>query len=89
MRIQQRAGMIDIVVAEDLDLSARQLRTGVDAGVRKFIQQHETLAADERRNDPGIGKITGAENASRLGALEFGQARLEPCVKRVIAGDKA
>ena len=89
MRIKQCARMADVVVAEGLDLSARQLRAGIDAGMREFVQQHETIAADKCRNDPGIGEIAGAENAGRLGALESRQARLELCVKRVIAGNQA
>ena len=86
MRIQQRARMADIVVAEGLDLSARQLRAGVDACMRKFVQQHQAVAPDQHRNDAGIGEIAGAENASRLGAFEFGQACFQLRVERMIAG---
>jgi hypothetical protein len=67
-------------------LATRQLRTGVNAGVGKFVQQHETVAADEHRDDPGIGEIARSENAGRFGALEFGQARFQLRIEGMIAG---
>ena len=72
--------------AERLNLSARQLRAGVDACMRKFVQQHQAVVPDQHRNDAGIGEIAGAENASRLDAFEFGKACFQLRVERMIAG---
>ena len=76
----------DVVVAERQHGGARQPRAGPQAGMRQLVDQHQVVAADQRRNDAGIGEIAGAEHAGRLGALEPGEPRFELGEQRMIAG---
>ena len=89
MLAQQRAGMTDVIVAEAHDLGVRQLRAGEQAGVRQLVGQHQAVAADQRRDDAGIGEIAGAEHDRGLRLFEAGEPALKLGVKRVIAGDQA
>ena len=89
VRDQQFARMRDVVVAEGEYRAARKLRAGIEAGVRQFIEQHQPVAADQHRDDAGIGEIAGAEHDRRLGLLDAAEPAFEFGVKRVIAGDQA
>ena len=55
---------------------AREPRAGPQAGMRQLVDQHEVVAADQRRDDADIGEIAGAEHAGRLGLLRAGRAAL-------------
>ena len=57
--------------------------------MRQLVDQHEVVAADQRRNDAGVGEVAGAEHAGRLGALEPGEAAFELAEQRMIAGHQA
>ena len=83
---EQRLDMRHIGMPERQHGGARQPRAGPQAGMRQFVDQHEIVAADQRRNDAGIGEIAGAEHAGRLGALEPGEAPFELAEQRMVAG---
>ena len=74
MRGQQFARMRHIVMAEGEHTPARQLRAGIEAGMRQFVEQHQPVAADQHRDDAGIGEIAGAEDDRVLGLLDAGEA---------------
>ncbi len=57
--------------------------------MRQLIRQHQAVAADQHRDDAGIGEIAGAEHAGGLGLFDAGEARLQLGIERVIAGDQA
>ena len=88
MRGQQFARMRDVVMAEGQTVPRDNLRAGIDAGVRQLVEQHQPAAADQRRDDAGIGEIAGAEHDRCLGLLDAGEARLQLGIERVIAGDQ-
>ena len=66
VRGKKRACMIRIIVAECYHRAARKLRTRPKTGVGKFIDQQKIVLAQQGGNNPGIGKIAGAEHASRI-----------------------
>ncbi len=82
MREQKLARMTDVIVPESQHAAARQLRAGIDAGVREFIQQHQPVAADQHGDNAGIGEIAGTEHDRRLGLLDLRQPRFQFGVKR-------
>ena len=80
--------MRDVVVAEGQHLAARQPRAGPQAGMRQLVEQHQIVAADQARDDAGIGEIAGAEDAAGFGALQPRQPRFEFGEQRMVAGDE-
>ena len=89
MPLKQFARMGDVVVAKRHHRAARQLRAGEQAGVRQLIRQHQPVAADQHRDDAGIGEIAGAEHHGGLRLLDAGEPRLQLRIQRVVAGDQA
>ncbi len=57
--------------------------------MRQLVDQHEIVAADQRRDDAAVGEIARAEHAGRLGALEPGEAAFELAEQRMVAGHQA
>jgi hypothetical protein len=54
--------------------------------MREFVYEDEVARADQRRDNPRIGKVAGAEDAGRLRPLMRAR-RFEVCEQRMIAGD--
>src|SRR5215470_15509236 len=57
--------------------------------MRKLVDRDEVATADQRRNDPGVGKVPRAEHAGGGGTLELRKPRFELIVERMIAGNEA
>ncbi len=55
----------------------------------ELVDQDEIAAADEGRNDPGVGEIAGTEHARCCGSLEAREPRLQCLVERMVPGDEA
>src|SRR5262249_31730424 len=77
------------VVGEGVYRRTAQPRAASDAAVGEAVDEDRIVATDQRRDDPGVGEITRAEHASRLGLLEAGKSRFEFGVERMMAGDQA
>jgi hypothetical protein len=86
---QQRLEVLDVAMPERQHGGARKTRAGPQTRMRQLVDQHEVVAADQRRDDPGIGEVARPEHDRRLGALEPGEPALELAEERVIAGDQA
>ena len=83
---EQRLDMRHVGMPERQHGRAREPRAGPQAGMRQLVDQHEVVAADQRRNDAAVGEIARAEHAGRLGAFEAGEAAFELAEQRMIAG---
>jgi len=68
---------------------AAELGAGMDAGMRKFIEQDQIAGPDQCRNDADIGEIARTEHARRVGSFERRQPALELLIERMIAGHEA
>jgi hypothetical protein len=86
---QERAQVVEIVVGERHDGRAGQAGACPQAGMRELVDQYEIAAADQRRNDPGVGEIAGTEHAGVGCSFEAREPRLQRLVERMVPGDEA
>ena len=86
---EQRIEGGEVVVGVGHHRRAREPRARKQAGMGKRVDRHQVVAADQRRNDAGIGEIARSEHAGGFGALEARQPRFELLVERMVAGDEA
>ncbi len=86
---QEPLGIGEIVMREGRHAGAAQPCAGPEAGMGQRVEQHQIALAHQRRDDPGIGEIAGAEDAGRRRTLQPRQPLLQFAQQRMIAGDEA
>ncbi len=80
--------MRNVAMAIAVDGGPAQFRAGMHTGMRQFVDQDEIVRANQCRNDPGIGKVAGAEHARGFGCLQSAPAVFQLDIERMIAGDQ-
>jgi hypothetical protein len=58
----------------------------VDTGVRQFVDQDQSIAPDQHRNNAGVGEVAGAKGTGSFGSLDARETGFKLDVERVIAG---
>ena len=74
--------VLDVAVAVDDDLGARQPAAVDDRGVVELVGEDRVAAAGERADHAEVGEVARAEQHARLAALERRQALLQAPVDR-------
>ena len=74
--------VLGVAVVVEERLRARQPAAVGDRGVGEAVGEHDLPALGERRDDPEVREVAGAEQQRRLRAEEVREALLEPPVQR-------
>ena len=88
MRGHEVRRMRHVGVAKNHDRGAGELRAGPQTSMGQFIDDDEIAAADQRRDDAGIGEVAGAKHASRLRILHPREAALKLGQQRMVTADQ-
>jgi hypothetical protein len=90
LRLAQAPGQVlDVGVAVDEGLGAREAATVDDAGVVELIGEHHLAAPGQRRDRARVRQVARAEQERGVVALEGGQAFFQPAVELHVARDQA
>jgi hypothetical protein len=63
-------GVVDVFVAEDFDLGAREAGTVDDAGVVEFVGEDEVVFAEDAGDGAGVGGEAGLEDDAGFDTFE-------------------
>ena len=74
--------VLDVAVVVEEGLRAREAAAVGDRGVAEAVGEHDLAALGQRRDDPEVGEVAGAEQQRALGAEEVRDALLQPAVQR-------
>ena len=89
VRVAQAPGqVVDVAVAVDERLGAREPAAVDDRRVVELVGEDDLAAARQRGHDAEVGEVAGAEQQRALRALERGEPLLEPPVQRHVARDQ-
>ena len=90
VRVAQAPGeVVDVGVAVDERLGARQPAAVDDRGVVELVGEDDLAAAGERRHHAEVGQVARAEQQRALRALELRQPLLQAPVQRHVARHQA
>ena len=80
--------MLHVGVVVDEGLGPGEPAAVHQRGVVERVGEHDLALTGERRHDPRVGEIAGAEQHARLPALEVREALLEAAVDGHVPGDQ-
>ena len=87
-RSQPPGEVLDVAVAVDEGLGAREAAAVDDAGVVQLVGEDDLAAAGQGGDRAGVGEVAGAEEERRLVALEAGEPLLQLPVRLHVARDQ-
>ena len=89
MRREHARERLHIVVWTAHERSPRELRTGVETGVRKFIEHHEVWGPNEGRNNPCIHQVSTTKYHGIFGLMVSCQRHLKRAKEAMVSRDEA
>src|SRR5690606_34734174 len=86
--LEDRGGMLRVVVAERLDARAAQRRAAREARMTELVDDDQIARACEHGQDAEIREVAASEHDGGLGAFERSEPRLQLLEERMVTRDE-